>query len=60
VVSGSSYQIGSNLFAFGSYLNGNTFLGFAGNTTTTGVDNMAVGKGALYSNTTGNANTASG
>jgi hypothetical protein len=60
VVTGSSYQIGSNLFAFGSYAKENAFLGFAGNTTTTGVDNMAVGPFALYSNTSGNANTASG
>jgi hypothetical protein len=60
VVSGSGFQIGSSLFAFGSYANGNAFLGFAGNTTTTGIDNVAVGVGALYSNTTASYNTASG
>jgi len=60
VVTGSSYQIGSNLFAFGSYANLNAFLGFAGNTTMTGTDNTASGVGALFSNTTGNDNSASG
>ena len=60
VVTGSSYQIGSNLFAFGSYANQNAFLGFAGNSTTTGLNNTANGFRALSSNTTGNGNTASG
>jgi hypothetical protein len=60
VVSGSGFQIGSNLFAFGSYSNENAFLGFAGNTTTTGSDNTATGYGALLHNTTGSDNTASG
>jgi trimeric autotransporter adhesin len=59
-LSGSSYQIGSNLFAFGSYANANAFLGFAGNASTTGVENTASGYGALFANTTGNENTASG
>jgi hypothetical protein len=60
VVTGSSYQIGSNLFAFGSYANGNAFLGFGGNTTTTGYYNTAVGPQALLFNTTGLNNTAVG
>jgi trimeric autotransporter adhesin len=61
VVTSSSYQIGSNLFAFGSYANANAFLGFAGNTTTTGLDNTATGYEALYANTTtGDFNTATG
>ncbi len=60
VVIGSGFQIGSNLFAFGSYANSNVFLGFAGNTTTTGTQNTASGVGALYSNTSGYYNTASG
>ncbi len=60
VVTGGSYQIGSNLFAFGSYSNANAFLGFAGNTTTTGYYNTAVGQQALFSNITGNSNTAVG
>ncbi len=60
VVSGSGFQIGSNLFDFGSYANGNAFLGFAGNTTTTGVWNTASGYAALASNAAGFGNTASG
>ncbi len=60
VVTGSGYQIGSNLFAFGSNGNGNAFLGFAGNTTTTGLNNTATGYGALFPNTTGYSNTANG
>jgi hypothetical protein len=60
VVSGASYQIGSNSFAFGSYGNGNAFLGFAGNATTTGLNNVGTGYGALSLNTTGYSNTASG
>ena len=59
-VSGSSYQIGSNLFAFGSYANANAFLGFAGNSTTTGTQNVASGVTALSSNTSGPYNTAIG
>ena len=60
MVTGSAYQIGSNLFAFGSHANGNAFLGFAGNTTMTGTDNTATGLDALYSNTSGILNTATG
>jgi len=60
VVTGNSYQIGSNLFAFGSHTNGNAFLGFAGNTGMTGNSNTASGWQALFSNTTGSQNTASG
>ena len=60
VVTGSSYQIGSNLFAFGSFNNFNAFLGFAGNTATKGTGNTANGVAALQTNTTGSNNTASG
>ena len=59
-VTGSSYQIGSNLFGFGSYANGNAYLGFAGNTVPTANWNTAVGYQALFSNATGQGNTANG
>ena len=60
LVTGSGFQIGSQLVAFGSYANENAFLGFAGNTTTTGTRNAAVGYQALLSNTSGWGNTAAG
>jgi len=60
VVTGSSFNIGGFLFAFGSYFNHNAFLGFAGNTAMKGTANTASGDGALLNNTTGNDNTASG
>jgi len=60
VVTGSGYQIGSNLFAFGSFASYNAFLGFAGNTATTGTYNTASGAYALYNNTNGSVNTANG
>ncbi len=60
VVTGSGFQIGSNLFDYGSYANQNAFLGFAGNSTMTGVGNTASGLFALLSNTTGSHNTAGG
>jgi hypothetical protein len=60
VVTGSSYQIGSNLFAFGTRGAGNAFLGFAGNTTMSGVNNTAIGVNALYYNSSGSYNTAVG
>jgi hypothetical protein len=56
----TSYKLGSNIFAFGSYANGNAFIGFAGNATTTGINNTASGAVALSLNTTGIENTASG
>jgi hypothetical protein len=59
-VSGSSFEIGSTLFAFGSYSSANAFLGFAGNTTTTGSYNTGSGYAALQSLTTGIENTAIG
>jgi len=62
LVTGSSFQIGSNPFAFGSYNVGDAYLGFAGNpnSTNTGVGNTAVGLSALASNTSGTYNTATG
>ncbi len=60
VVTAASYQIGTNLFGWGSYTNANAAVGYAGNTTMTGGANTGIGFMALSSNTTGNANTASG
>jgi hypothetical protein len=54
------FNLGGNAFAFGSFSNGNAFLGFAGNFGTTGAYNTASGYQALGSNTTGQENTASG
>ena len=59
-LSASGYQIGGSLFDFGSSSAQNAFLGFAGNSTTTGGGNIAAGYQALANNTTGNLNTASG
>jgi trimeric autotransporter adhesin len=59
VVTGSSYQIGSNLFAFGSYGGGNAFLGFAGSPNSSVLGDTAVGVNALIADTTG-GNTAIG
>ncbi|HTS35241.1 MAG TPA: hypothetical protein VMH04_06190 [Candidatus Solibacter sp.] len=60
VVSASSYQIGSDLFAFGQNSNSNAYLGFAGNTSGTGIQNTGVGVGALSHLTTGAGNIAIG
>jgi trimeric autotransporter adhesin len=54
------FDLAGKSFAFGSYTNGNAFLGFAGNTTTVGTDNTASGLQALSSVTSGGANTAQG
>jgi hypothetical protein len=61
VVTGSSYQIGSNLFAFGSFDNVNAFLGFAGSPAAnqSATEDTAVGSQALWSDT-GGFNTAVG
>jgi hypothetical protein len=60
VVTGSSFSIGGKPFAFGSFTDGNALLGFAGNATSTGLENTASGVNALSANTSGGANTASG
>jgi trimeric autotransporter adhesin len=60
VNSSLGFDLGGEPFAFGSYANENVFLGFAGNTTTSGFENVASGYRALHSNTTGSGNTASG
>jgi hypothetical protein len=60
VVTGSGYQIGSNLFAFGSFANRSAFVGFAGNPSGTGLDNTGVGVLALSTNNFIEYNTAIG
>jgi hypothetical protein len=60
LVTGSAFNIGSNLFASGSAAQQNVFLGFAGNTATTGTYNTVTGFASLASNTTGSSNTADG
>jgi hypothetical protein len=74
-VSGSSFQIGGQLFAYGSSMNASTLLGFGGPNSNisedtaigygalefdTGGFNTAVGAGALLNNTTGEGNTGIG
>jgi hypothetical protein len=56
----TGFDIGGTPFAFGSYANRNSFLGFAGNSTMTGFNNTASGYQALSSNQTGVQNNASG
>jgi trimeric autotransporter adhesin len=56
----TSFNLGGTRFAFGSYSDTNAFLGFAGNTKTTGTANTASGVQALYSVTGGSVNTANG
>jgi hypothetical protein len=60
ILATSSFNIGTQPFAFGSFANLNAFLGFAGNSTMTGIDNTATGAQAFLSNTNGNYNTATG
>jgi hypothetical protein len=59
-LSANGFEIGGNLFAFGSVSTYNAFLGFAGNSTTTGPFNTASGASALALNTTGSSNVADG
>jgi len=56
----TGYNLGGSIFAIGSPATGNVFLGFAGNTTTTGNALTASGRGALLANTNGNYNSANG
>ena len=60
VVDATSYNLGGALFAIGSQSTSNVFLGFAGNTSTTGFDNTASGFHALHSSTSSSYNTANG
>jgi hypothetical protein len=52
--------VGGLRFAYGSATLDNVFLGFAGNSTTTGTSNTASGVLALRNNSTGSFNTATG
>jgi hypothetical protein len=54
------YNLGGLPFAYGSAALDNAFLGFAGNSTTTGTSNTASGVLALRNNSTGSFNTATG
>jgi hypothetical protein len=56
----TGYSLLGHAFVFGAYGKGNAFLGFAGNSTTSGTGNIASGWSAFQSNTTGSGNTASG
>jgi len=61
----TTFDLAGNPFAFGTLAAGNAFLGFAGNSTITGINNTAVGVNALASNTggtypAGSVNTATG
>jgi trimeric autotransporter adhesin len=56
----TSFNFGGKSFAFGNYTNKSAFLGFAGNATTTGLNDTASGYQSLFSNTTGADNTANG
>ena len=56
----TAFDLGGALFAVGSQASGNVYLGFAGNASTTGTSNTAVGIDALLSNTAGSNNTATG
>jgi hypothetical protein len=56
----TAFDLGGSLFAFGSQARQSVYLGFAGNSSTTGNANTVIGSNALFSNTTGSANTASG
>jgi hypothetical protein len=56
----TGFDIAGTPFAFGSYANQTSFLGFAGNAASTGNGNTASGVSALNENTTGGYNTASG
>jgi trimeric autotransporter adhesin len=59
-VNASGYDLGGSLFATGSTANSNAYLGFAGNTSSTGIGNTASGDQAMRANTSGDYNTADG
>ena len=59
-VNASSYDLGGSLFATGSASMESAYLGFSGNTKSTGIENTGTGYLALSSDTTGTDNTATG
>jgi hypothetical protein len=59
-VNASGYELGGSLFATGAASAESAYLGFAGNTSSTGVENTGTGYLALSSDTTGIDNTATG
>jgi hypothetical protein len=59
-VNASGYELGGALFATGAVSAESAYLGFAGNTSSTGVENTGTGYLALSSDTTGTDNTATG
>ncbi len=59
-VNAAGYNLGGMLFATGSVSGENAYLGFAGNKSSTGVENTGTGYQALFSNTTGANNVAAG
>ena len=60
VNSSTGYDLGGQLFATGSTATDSAYLGFAGNTSSTGFLDTGTGYKALASNTAGEGNTASG
>jgi hypothetical protein len=56
----TSFDIGGTAFDFGSTSLGNSFLGFAGNSTMSGNENVGVGYQTLGADTSGNENTGVG
>ncbi len=58
--SAMGFSLGGHPFAFGSYQLLNTFLGFAGNSTVTGEENIGIGPEALEESTSGSGNLAMG
>lgn len=56
----TSFDIGGTAFDFGSLSLGNSFLGFAGNSTMSGNENVGVGYQTLGADTSGDENTGVG
>ena len=56
----TGFDIGGTPFDFGNAVAGNSFLGFAGNSTMTGTENIGVGFQTLGVNTIGNESTGVG